>query len=234
MLFLHAFNESGTDYQRQMKVISDWTSDSSQLRNPCFVVVPHVPEWKEIFQIYGYSRDQAITSYLNYMGSEGKWKHYQIPAGKYYSGKMSSLVLFNDTWRSDAPIESSFRDVKVYEAGQSARAKPLDLRKLNFSPYAGGGRGNNPKIVDDGSSVQLVGDTRLKVPFSYNVTMETVLEFDFKSSKQGNVHGIGFDDNDELFNNRWVQVDTGAVSHSMPAEPSTPLRLVMELLPALQ
>jgi len=33
---------------------------------------------------------------------------------------------------------------------------------------------------------------------------------------------------------RWVEVDWGALSHKQPAEPSEPMRLTLELLPALQ
>jgi hypothetical protein len=80
----------------------------------------------------------------------------------------------------------------------------------------------------------MVGDTRKKLAFPYAVTKSTVLEFDFKSGAQGSVHGIGLDDDDLLFENRWVQVDWGATSHTMPKEPSVPIKMVMELLPTIE
>lgn len=234
VLFLHGAGERGSDNARQLRDILSWSDPKQQAEHPCFILAPQCPNWKEIFQVYGYNTDLAITGYRNYSGSEARWKHYRIHPGERYTGRMKSLVFINDDWGKDTKIESLFRNVKVYEANRPGSAATIDFRKETLTPYSGGGRGNNPAIEEDGAALHMVGDTRKKIVMPYRVTAQTVLEFDFKSGAQGNVHGIGFDDDDQITDYRWVQVDWGAESHTIPKEPSEPLRMVMELLPALQ
>lgn len=234
VLFLHGAGERGTDNKRQIRDIEPWTKEAVQSRYPCFIVAPQCPNWREVFQVYGSNTDMAISTYRNYAGSESQWKHFQISPGKQLVGKMNWLFFFNDAWGNDTPVDSAYRNVKVCESGQAARTKAIDFRKAALTPYAGGGRGNNPTVEEDGSAVHFVGDSRKKLPFPYTVTKNTVIEFEFKSAKQGNIHGIGLDDNDQIEDYRWVQVDWGAASHAMPKEPSVPLKMVMDLLPTLQ
>jgi hypothetical protein len=71
---------------------------------------------------------------------------------------------------------------------------------LNFSDYSlgdYGGAGQNRKgtvtVEDGGNTLRLVGDRWVKIDLPYVVTRNTVLEFDFYSSRLGDIHGIGFD-----------------------------------------
>jgi len=234
VLFLHGAGERGTDNQRQLRDIAAWTEASVQAKHPCFIVAPQCPNWREGFQVYGSNSELVNTTYKTYAGSEKQWKHYVISPGRQSTGKMSWLFFVNDDWGKDTPVESYFRGVKVYEAGQAARAKAVDFRKAPLTAYGGGGRGNNPTVEDDGATLHMVGDSRKKIPLPYTLTKNTVLEFDFKSGARGNLHAIGFDDNDLIEECKWVQVDWGAAEHSMPKEPSFPMRMVTELLPTLQ
>ncbi|GAA0853767.1 M12 family metallo-peptidase [Aliiglaciecola litoralis] len=51
-------------------------------------------------------------------------------------------------------------------------------------------------ITNSGAGIRLVGNRWKKVDFDYQITPNTVLEFDFKSTKKGEVHAIGFDTDD--------------------------------------
>ncbi len=234
ILFLHGSGERGSDNRRQLRDMQPWTADDIQARYPCFIVAPQCPNWREVFQVYGRNTDLAITTYNNYAGSERAWKRYQIAAGKQISGKTNWMFFFNDDWAKETLIDSAFRNVKVYEIGQAARAKAVDFRNATLTPYARGGRGNNPTVEDNGATLHLVGDTRKKIPFPYAVTKNTVIEFDFRSTMQGNVHGIGLDEDDQILEYQWVQVPWGDTAHTMSKAPSVPMKLVMEMLPALQ
>ena len=46
-----------------------------------------------------------------------------------------------------------------------------------------------------GSTLYLVGNRWQQIAYPYVVTSNTVLEFDFQSDAEGEVHGIGLDDN---------------------------------------
>ncbi|NLX56285.1 MAG: hypothetical protein GXY58_14345, partial [Planctomycetaceae bacterium] len=51
-------------------------------------------------------------------------------------------------------------------------------------------------VEDDGNTLHMVGNTWKSVFLTIGVTPYTVLEFDFESSRQGEVHAIGFDTDD--------------------------------------
>ncbi len=53
-------------------------------------------------------------------------------------------------------------------------------------------------VEDNGSTLKLVGNGWKKVDFSYTITADSILEFKFKSSAEGEIHGLGFDIDDNL------------------------------------
>ncbi len=48
-------------------------------------------------------------------------------------------------------------------------------------------------VTDDGLTLSLEGNTWKQVEFPYTITEDTILEFDFRSLAQADIHGIGFD-----------------------------------------
>ena len=50
-------------------------------------------------------------------------------------------------------------------------------------------------VEDNGATIRLVGNVWKKIDFPYAITPDTVLEFDFSSSAQGEIHAIGLDNN---------------------------------------
>ncbi|MCP4127870.1 MAG: hypothetical protein GY753_12505 [Gammaproteobacteria bacterium] len=48
-------------------------------------------------------------------------------------------------------------------------------------------------VSGDGASLTITGNSWKKINFGYQLTQSTVLEFDFESTAEGEVHGIGFD-----------------------------------------
>ena len=53
-------------------------------------------------------------------------------------------------------------------------------------------------VEDGGATLRIVGNGWKKVAFPYVVTADTVLEFDFSSSVEGEIQGIGFDTDDVI------------------------------------
>ncbi len=95
--------------------------------------------------------------------------------------------------------ESIFSHIQVYEG------TPLMLT-VNGTDYAvasyGGSQdgGATVAIEDGGLTLRIVGNGWKKVAIPYTITASTVLEFDFTSSAEGEVHGIGFDVDDTIDN----------------------------------
>ncbi|MEM7586270.1 MAG: hypothetical protein AAF560_22955, partial [Acidobacteriota bacterium] len=54
--------------------------------------------------------------------------------------------------------------------------------------------------VESADSILLTDNTWRRTTQTFNVTANTVIEFDFQSTSQGEIHGIGFDEDDTLTN----------------------------------
>jgi hypothetical protein len=70
------------------------------------------------------------------------------------------------------------------------------------------------RVLDGGSTLKLEGNRwRSTTSQTFTVTPSTVLEFDFLSTSEGEIHGIGFDENDRSDDRRVFQISgfqTGA------------------------
>lgn len=83
---------------------------------------------------------------------------------------------------------------------------------INFNDYTvtsyGGGQdadGTN-SVQDGGATLYLEDNTWKDIAYSYTVTSNTVIEFDFRSTTQGEIHGIGFDTDESISSNRTFKV----------------------------
>lgn len=94
----------------------------------------------------------------------------------------------------------TFTDVELTTGGTNP---PIDFNDYTIESY-GGGQDENPtvSIEDGGTTLRIVGNGWKKIAFPYDITADTVLEFDFESSVEGEIHGIGFDNDDNLSGNR--------------------------------
>ncbi|MET0043070.1 MAG: hypothetical protein ABW100_06080, partial [Candidatus Thiodiazotropha sp. 6PLUC3] len=69
----------------------------------------------------------------------------------------------------------------------------IDFEQNPVLSYGGTGQDINGTEVAQGSSLTLAGNVWKKIAFNYTITPDTILEFDFESGEQGEIHGIGFD-----------------------------------------
>ena len=75
-----------------------------------------------------------------------------------------------------------------------------DCAGINFVEYPPISYGMNQDqgqitVQQNGNQIYLRDNAWKAIEFSYELTSETILEFDFRSTIEGEVHGIGFDDN---------------------------------------
>jgi hypothetical protein len=241
ILFLHGAGERGNDNKAQVRDALYFAKDPFQKVQPSFVVAPQCPGARQAFQIYGTSKRYNQT-YNNYADSAGEWKSYTIPLAKLTSGAKSYLSIINSAPNRRpapnanaapapaTPVTSEFRNIAIGEDG--AAPAPLDLKKLNFDKKQGKGKAT---VSDDGKTLTLTGDLSLKIPLEYKVTDKTMLTFEFRSPKgaEGAAHAIAMD-SDDFFDYRWANMDWSAKKGGMGKEPSTPMRLTLEVLGKLQ
>ncbi len=75
-------------------------------------------------------------------------------------------------------------------------AIPIDFTYRTITSYSNQDIDQTHSVLDRGLSIQLTGNTWRKVDFGYVVTTDTMLEFDFSCSEQGEIHAIGLENND--------------------------------------
>ena len=86
---------------------------------------------------------------------------------------------------------------------EPAEPQTLDLRDFQVDGYGGGQDLLGAALVQNsGQSLRLVGNTWKKINLPYTITPDTVLEFDFASTSEGEIHGIGLDNNATITSSR--------------------------------
>jgi hypothetical protein len=96
-------------------------------------------------------------------------------------------------------VASDTQDFTVQVSEASAQGT-IDFSQYEILSYAGSkqDKSGGATTSDDGAELSLEGNTWKKILLNYTVTQSTVLEFEFESSHEGELHGIGFDTNDSL------------------------------------
>lgn len=159
-----------------------------------------------IFQLSG-TQIYGIQDFDTYVTGSGL-VHYTIPVGSYYTGSFTAMTFTND---NDAgPIgDSIFSNIQVYEG----TPPPTPMLTVNGSSYAvesyGGASqdiASTTTILDGGLTLSIVGNGWKKVSIPYTIQSNTYLEFDFSSSAEGEIHGIGFDTDDVIDSTRTFQL----------------------------
>ncbi|WP_442867108.1 S8 family serine peptidase, partial [Anabaena sp. CS-542/02] len=74
-----------------------------------------------------------------------------------------------------------------------------------LSSYATEDRNGQFSITNNQTQLELKGNTWKKLDFgnNYTITANTILEFDFQSTIEGEIHGLGFD-NDNVLSTNWL------------------------------
>ncbi len=159
------------------------------------------------FKLYG-TENWGITNYENY-SAEDDWKSYQIPVGKFFTGEMDFLTFGNDHDVKNPTASSEFRNLKLYDIPIHPLAVTVNETTATYSLDSYGGRQDKNSFITiptDGSELKLEGNGWKKVALDYNITGNTMLEFEFRSTAEGEIQGIGFDNNDKLSRNRFFKL----------------------------
>ena len=82
----------------------------------------------------------------------------------------------------------------------------LDLSSYTVSAYGGSADQGSIAVIEDDKGFLLTNNAWKAIPFDYQITSDTKLEFEFMSSKEGEIHGIGFDNNLSINSNLIFQL----------------------------
>lgn len=139
---------------------------------------------------------------FRYSGS-GDVERIKIPIGKFYTGEMNFMYFVMDNDVASPNSNSQFSNILVYEG----EAGPINFNEFEITPF---GKNQNlagfSEVLDDGLTLRVEGNIWRKIPISKTINAESVLEFEFKSNSEGEIHGIGFNTNSSVNSGRTFQL----------------------------
>ncbi|MCP4284353.1 MAG: PKD domain-containing protein, partial [Gammaproteobacteria bacterium] len=89
----------------------------------------------------------------------------------------------------------------------NGESQPPPTSSIDFNSYSLSSFGSNQDlqgsvdIEDGGATLRLTGNRWQRINFPYSVTQQTILEFDFYSGTEGEIHGIGLEEDNRLSSN---------------------------------
>jgi hypothetical protein len=96
--------------------------------------------------------------------------------------------------------------IDEYLKGIPALRSNLNFNGLAIQAYGDQDIKSTTSVSSDGYALQVNGNGWKKVNFSYNITPNTILEFDYRSGAQGEIQGIGFDSDNTISANQIFQL----------------------------
>ena len=78
----------------------------------------------------------------------------------------------------------------------------IDFATVTISPFSNQDRDRDFTVLNNGASIRLDNNTWLQTDTIYTITLNTVVEFTFESSVQGEIQGLGFDEDSEASSKR--------------------------------
>jgi hypothetical protein len=131
-----------------------------------------------------------VSAYDNY-SIDGSSKHYIVNMGLHDSGYKHRMYFLVDNDANEVG-ESVFSHVKIYERYDHV----INFADHDLFGYAGSNADSGgTSVEDDGTTLRMTGNLWRAIAMPRDISVDTVLEFDFSSNTEGEIHGIGFDNN---------------------------------------
>jgi len=96
----------------------------------------------------------------------------------------------NEEYEAAEPIRQTFSVIP----NEPEACPPIDLSEKEINSF-GFFQDKGMMAFTEAEELFISENAWKSIPFDYEVTSETILEFEFKSDSQGEIHGIGLDDN---------------------------------------
>ncbi|GAA4271349.1 M20/M25/M40 family metallo-hydrolase [Aquimarina gracilis] len=201
---------NGSGHPNKRAILNSPCFDLSGLTNASFSFQYHMQGDAVGTLILEASTDNGVTwsSIFSKSGSQGTdWNQASIDLVSYTGTTVQFRfnAITGNSWQGDIAID----DVNVGES--IVDPGPGNCDTLNFNDFAVTAFSNqdvagNYSVVDSGAGLSLQNNTWKFIALNYTVTSQTVIEFDFSSTSQGEIHGIGFENDNTLTSNRYFKV----------------------------
>ncbi|GAA4278655.1 T9SS type A sorting domain-containing protein [Aquimarina mytili] len=112
----------------------------------------------------------------------------------------------NNGWQSDIAIDAVTIQNGPVDPNPTPDCDIFNFATASIDSFSNQDNAGDFAVINDGSGLRLDNNTWKAVPFDYTVTSNTVIEFDFNSTSQGEIHAIGFENNNFLTASRYFKV----------------------------
>ena len=140
-------------------------------------------------------------------GNQGNsWQSASVSLDAFAGGdvKLRIVGTTGPGWQSDIAVDDL--SVTVGGGGGGPSCPAIDFNSYTISSFATQDSDGTNSIGGGGSSLTLTNNTWKSINLSYTVTANTVIEFDFNSTSQGEIHGIAFENDNTLTSTRVFKV----------------------------
>lgn len=155
----------------------------------------------QVFQLAG-TQDWGIRDF-NYTGN-GVVQTITIPVGQYYSGSNFSLTIAND--KDSGAQDNSVTLSNVIISDDEVPPLPPEDECIELENVSAFTNSNTGTFTSQGCTISLLGNIWRASDDTFTITPESVLTFDFSSNQEGEIHGIGFDEDNTASTNRIFQL----------------------------
>ncbi len=147
------------------------------------------------------------TSVFTKTGAQGTdWNAADVDLST-YGGNASVQLRLNavtgSSWQGDITIDA----LKITNGTVTPPVcTALDFNDFTITAFSNQDTAGNSSIQSGGAALSLQNNTWKYIAMNYTVTANTVIEFDFSSTSEGEIHGVGFENDNTLTSTRYFKV----------------------------
>ncbi len=153
------------------------------------------------------------TSVFSRNGAQGSnWNAAAVDLSA-YAGEASVQLRLNvvtgsggSGWQSDIAIDALSIQNGSGGPGPDPTCDAINFNDFTITGFSNQDSAGNFSIGSGGSAISMTNNTWKYIALNYNVTANTVIEFSFSSSSQGEIHAVGFEDDNNLTSTRYFKV----------------------------
>ncbi|SNR13860.1 M43 family zinc metalloprotease [Tenacibaculum jejuense] len=150
------------------------------------------------------------TSLWTQTGNQGnQWNNVSVDLNTYLNQTELKLRFVGTTgtsWSSDIAIDNLTLTTGTGGGNPDPGCASLNFNDFTLNSFSNQDSAGNASVGGSGNSLTLTNNTWKYIDLNYTVTPNTVIEFDFSSTSQGEIHGIGFEDDNSLTSSRYFKV----------------------------
>jgi len=154
------------------------------------------------------NNDGNWTSIFNVSGTQGSgWNTAEVDLSA-YAGNSSVQLRLNtvtgSSWQGDVAIDAL--SINNGSVDPPPTCDAIDFNDFTITSFSNQDIAGDFSVVNGGAGLSMENNTWKYISLNYNVTENTVIEFDFSSTSQGEIHGVGFENDNTLTATRYFKV----------------------------